>query len=59
LSVINTQIDGAKAYITAVNDNSTSLTKSIAGYLERQLPNWTAERESLEAQLEINGCKED
>jgi hypothetical protein len=59
LLVLNAQIDGAKAYIAAVNDNSTSLTKSIARYFEEQIPIWTAERESLEAQLEINGCKED
>lgn len=59
LSVLNSQIDAAKRYIAAVNDNSTSLTKSIARYFEEQIPIWTAERESLEAQLEINGCKED
>lgn len=59
LSVLNSQIDAAKRYIAEVNDSSTNLTKSIARYFEEQIPIWSAERESLEAQLEINGCKED
>lgn len=59
LSILNGQIEGAKRYISAVNNSSTNLTKSIARYFKEQLPIWTAERESLEMQLEINGCKEE
>lgn len=58
LSVLNSQIGGAKRYIDAVNDGSTNFTKNIAKYLDEQLPIWTAERESLETQLEIDGCEE-
>jgi len=58
LSILNAQIDAAKRYIAAVNDSSTNFTKNIAKYFEERLPIWTAERESLELQLEINGCKE-
>lgn len=59
MSILNGQINAAKRYIAAVNENSTNFTKSIARYFSEQLLIWTAERESLEAQLEVNGCKED
>lgn len=58
LSIVKEKIDGARRYIAAVNQNSTNFTKNIARYLEEQLPVWLGERESLEAELEVNGCKE-
>lgn len=58
LVVVNQQIDGAKRYIAAVNINSTNFTKSIARYFEEKMPEWTAEREAIEAQMESNGCME-
>lgn len=59
LRVVVSQIEGARRYISAVKDNSTNFTKNLAKYFEEQLPTWLGERESLEAQLEINGCEED
>lgn len=60
LRMVESQIDGAKQYIRNVNENSTNFTKNIARYFEEQLPTWIAEREGLEAEMEINGCnKED
>lgn len=59
LRVVVGQIEGAKKYIASVKDNSTNFTKNLAKYFEEQLPIWMGERESLEAQLEINGCEED
>lgn len=59
LRIVEEKIDGARRYIEAVNEKSTSLTRSIARYLEDQLPIWLGERESLEAEIEINGCKEE
>jgi hypothetical protein len=59
LAILNSQIESAKRYIESVRESSSNLTKSFARYFEEKLPIWTAERESLEAQLEINGCKED
>lgn len=58
LEWINTQIEGSRMYINNVKDDSTNFTKSFARYLEGKLPEWLGEREELEAQLEINGCKE-
>ena len=59
LQIVNQQIDGAKRYIVSVNDDSTKFTKSLAKYFEDKLPEWMGERESLEAQIEINGCVEE
>lgn len=57
LVVVNQQIDGAKQYIASVNGNSTNFTKIIAGHFEEKIPEWLVEREALEAQMEINDCK--
>lgn len=59
LQIVNQQIDGAKRYIESVNDKSSNLTRSFADYFKSKLPEWTGERESLEAQIEINGCAEE
>lgn len=59
LRIIKEKIDGARRYIASVNEKSTNFTKNLARYFEDQLPVWLGERESLETEIEINGCKEE
>ena len=59
LRIVKQKIDGARRYISSVNEKSTNFTKNLARYFEDQLPIWLAERESLEAEIEINGCMEE
>lgn len=59
LRIVKEKIDGARRYISSVNEKSTNFTKNLARYFEDQLPIWLAERESLEAEIEINGCMEE
>ena len=59
LRIVKEKIDGARRYIASVNEKSTNFTKNLARYFEDQLPIWLAERESLEAEIEINGCMEE
>jgi hypothetical protein len=55
LSQINTEIDFMKKYIE--NSEKGGATFAV-NYFKQRLPAVTAERETLEAQLENSGCKE-
>lgn len=58
LKYLNVQIDLMKKYVETYKDHPSGWSKSFILYFERLIPEYTAEREGLEADLETSGCKE-